>query len=39
VATIQFAELSLGMLLIHLLTFDPAWLDPAMWRRDATARG
>jgi hypothetical protein len=39
VATIQFAELSLGMLLIHLLTFDPAWLDPGMWRRDATARG
>lgn len=39
VCTIQFAELSLGMLLIHLLTFDPAWLDPALWRRGATARG
>jgi hypothetical protein len=39
VATIQFAELSLGMLLIHLFTFDPAWLRRDLWRREARARG
>ncbi len=25
---VQFAELSVGMLFIHLFTFDPAWLKP-----------
>jgi len=30
---IDFADLSLGMLLLHLFTFDPAWLPP----RAATA--
>lgn len=25
---VDFADLSLGMLMIHLFTFDPAWLEP-----------
>ena len=28
-ATIDFAELTLGMLLVHAFTFDPAWLSPS----------
>lgn len=28
---INFAELSLGMMILHLFTFDPAWL-PGKWR-------
>ncbi len=28
VAVIDFADLSLGMLIIHLFTFDPSWLRP-----------
>ncbi|BCX47832.1 thiol-disulfide oxidoreductase DCC [Haloferula helveola] len=28
VAVVDFADLSLGMLMIHLFTFDPAWLKP-----------
>lgn len=38
VCTIQFAELSLGMLLIHLLTFDPQWLSRGFWRKGAHTR-
>jgi predicted DCC family thiol-disulfide oxidoreductase YuxK len=28
IAVIDFADLSLGMLMVHLFTFDPAWLKP-----------
>lgn len=28
IAVVDFADLSLGMLMIHLFTFDPAWLKP-----------
>ncbi len=28
IAVIDFADLSLGMLMIHLFTFDPTWLKP-----------
>ncbi len=28
IAVVDFADLSLGMLMIHLFTFDPAWLRP-----------
>lgn len=38
VLTIQFAELSLGMLLIHLFTFDPDWLRRGFWRGGAHTR-
>jgi hypothetical protein len=31
VVVVDFADLSLGMLLLHAFTFDPAWL--ARWRR------
>src|SRR5262245_26202172 len=29
IALIDFADLSLGMVFLHLFTFDPAWLRPA----------
>ncbi len=38
VFVIQFAELSLGMMLIHLLTFDPAWLRRPPAPRPAAPR-
>jgi hypothetical protein len=28
IALIDFADLSLGMVLIHLFTFDPGWVTP-----------
>ncbi|MCH7227678.1 DCC1-like thiol-disulfide oxidoreductase family protein [Haloferula sp. A504] len=28
IAVVDFADLSLGMLMLHLFTFDPAWLKP-----------
>lgn len=28
IAVIDFADLSIGMLMLHLFTFDPAWLKP-----------
>jgi predicted DCC family thiol-disulfide oxidoreductase YuxK len=28
IALIDFADLSLGMVMLHLLTFDPAWIKP-----------
>ncbi len=31
-AVIDFADLSLGMVMIHLFTFDPAWLRPRRLR-------
>lgn len=34
IATIQFAELTIGMLIVHLVTFDPQWT--AGWRRAPT---
>jgi predicted DCC family thiol-disulfide oxidoreductase YuxK len=33
IAVIDFADLSLGMVMLHLFTFDPAWVTP---RRAAT---
>ena len=30
--TVDFADLTIGMLMIHVVTFDPAWL-PRRWRR------
>jgi len=30
---VSFADLTAGMLLLHLFTFDPAWLPPRMARR------
>ena len=27
-ATVDFADLTVGMLMIHLITFDPAWIKP-----------
>jgi hypothetical protein len=32
VALIDFADLSLGMVMLHLFTFDPAWLAPVEGR-------
>ena len=29
IALIDFADLSLGMVMIHLFTFDPGWISPA----------
>ncbi|MFP4601181.1 MAG: DCC1-like thiol-disulfide oxidoreductase family protein [Persicimonas sp.] len=29
IATVDFAELSIGMLIVHLLTFDPSWIAPS----------
>ncbi len=37
--TIQFAELSIGMLLIHILLFDPRWLRRSFWKQKFTATG
>jgi hypothetical protein len=39
IALIDFADLSLGMVMIHLFTFDPGWLRrraPALPVADAT---
>jgi predicted DCC family thiol-disulfide oxidoreductase YuxK len=35
IVVIDFADLSLGMVMFHLFTFDPAWIHP----RQATATG
>ncbi len=40
---VDFADLSLGMVMLHLFTFDPAWLrgarsDPAVAERRRRAR-
>ncbi len=34
IVLIDFAELSLGMIMIHLFTFDPAWLKPCRLPED-----
>ena len=34
-ALVDFADLSLGMVMLHLFTFDPGWL-PAKWRDRAS---
>lgn len=36
ISTVAFADLTVGMLMVHLLTFDPAWIAPL--RPDATDR-
>jgi len=30
IAVVDFADLSMGMLMIHLFTFDPTWLNPVV---------
>jgi hypothetical protein len=39
---IDFADLSLGMVLLHLFTFDPEWLSPLSlgesWSRTVRAQ-
>jgi predicted DCC family thiol-disulfide oxidoreductase YuxK len=36
IALIAFADLSLGMVILHLFTFDPAWVPPRQAGRRAT---
>jgi predicted DCC family thiol-disulfide oxidoreductase YuxK len=36
IALIDFADLSLGMLMLHLFTFDPAWIPPERARTPET---
>lgn len=36
IALIDFADLSLGMVMLHLFTFDPAWLPPVKARTPET---
>jgi predicted DCC family thiol-disulfide oxidoreductase YuxK len=36
VVLIDFADLSLGMIMIHLFTFDPAWLKPGRQSEEET---
>ncbi len=38
IALIDFADLSLGMVMLHLLTVDPGWVPPRPTRRDAPDR-
>jgi predicted DCC family thiol-disulfide oxidoreductase YuxK len=34
IALIDFADLSLGMVMIHLFTFDPGWIRPRMGKTE-----